>query len=117
MDAQFYQTSETENFNSVAFSSNNSIAVRQSPKNSKTATLNQKIALYSRVHHHLLLTGERGTGKTTIARQIHERGVRRSKQFVSLNCATLSNELVEAELFAYDKGAFTGAVAMKPGLF
>ena len=116
MDAQFYQTSEPENFNSAAFSSNNSIEGLQALNNSKTATLNQKIALYARSHHHLLLTGERGTGKTTIARQIHERGGRRSKQFVSLNCATLSNELVEAELFGYEKGAFTGANAMKPGL-
>ena len=117
MDAQFYQTSEPENFNSAAFSSNSSTAGKQIFKTSKTAALNQKIALYARVHHHLLLTGERGTGKTTIARQIHERGGRRSKQFVSLNCATLQSELVEAELFGYEKGAFTGATQMKPGLF
>ena len=117
MDAQFYQTSESENFNSSAFSSNSSIAGKQALKNSKTVALNQKIALYARSHHHLLLTGERGTGKTTIARQIHERGGRRGKQFVSLNCATLQAELIEAELFGYEKGAFTGATQMKPGLF
>jgi transcriptional regulator with PAS, ATPase and Fis domain len=76
-----------------------------------------KIEKYARVAHHVLLTGERGTGKTTIARQIHEKGVRRQKPFVSLNCATLKEELVEAELFGYEKGAFTGAGAAKPGLF
>ena len=117
MDALSFQTSELENFDAAVSPSNSSIAKNRILKNSKIAALNQKIALYARSHHHLLLTGERGTGKTTIARQIHERGVRRSKQFVSLNCATLSNELVEAELFGYEKGAFTGAGAMKPGLF
>ena len=64
-----------------------------------------------------MLTGERGTGKTTAARQIHERSPRRHKPFVSLNCATLQAELVEAELFGYEKGAFTGANQAKAGLF
>lgn len=77
----------------------------------------EKIEKYARAAHHVLLTGERGTGKTTIARQIHEKGVRRQKPFVSLNCATLKEELVEAELFGYEKGAFTGATAAKAGLF
>lgn len=117
MNTQFYQTSEPEKFNAAVLRSNRAISPEQALKNPKTAALNRKIALYARSHHHLLLTGERGTGKTTIARQIHERGVRRGKQFVSLNCATLQAELVEAELFGYEKGAFTGAGAMKPGLF
>lgn len=86
-------------------------------ENSKIAAQRQKIERYARVGHHVLLTGERGTGKTTIAREIHERSPRRSKQFVSLNCATLKEELVEAELFGYEKGAFTGASQMKAGLF
>lgn len=77
----------------------------------------EKIEKYARANHHVLLTGERGTGKTTIAREIHEKGTRRQKSFVSLNCATLKEELVEAELFGYEKGAFTGATAAKPGLF
>ena len=117
MEAQFYQTIETENFNPAFLPSVSSTGKSLSAKNAKIIALDQKIALYARSHHHLLLTGERGTGKTTIARQIHERGGRRSKQFVSLNCATLQAELVEAELFGYEKGAFTGATQMKPGLF
>ena len=79
--------------------------------------MNQKIERYARTNHHVLLTGERGTGKTTIARQIHDKSSRRHKQFVSLNCATLKEELVEAELFGYEKGAFTGANQAKAGLF
>lgn len=86
-------------------------------ENSKIAALDRKIQRYARARHHVLITGERGTGKTTIAREIHNKGARRSKQFVSLNCATLKEELVEAELFGYEKGAFTGANQMKAGLF
>lgn len=86
-------------------------------ENPKIAALDRKIERYSRARHHVLITGERGTGKTTIAREIHNKSSRRSKQFVSLNCATLKEELVEAELFGYEKGAFTGANQMKAGLF
>lgn len=90
---------------------------RRSSQESKIAAQAAKIERYARVCHHVLLTGERGTGKTTIARQIHDKSNRRGKKFVSLNCATLKEELVEAELFGYEKGAFTGANQMKAGLF
>lgn len=79
--------------------------------------LEEKIRLYSRVSHYILITGERGTGKTTIARQIHEQSPRAKKEFVNLNCASLSDALLESELFGYEKGAFTGATAAKAGLF
>jgi Transcriptional regulator containing PAS, AAA-type ATPase, and DNA-binding domains len=79
--------------------------------------LEGKIERYARVPHYVLITGERGTGKTTIARRIHEKSGRRTSQFVNLNCASLSNELLESELFGYEKGAFTGAAAPKAGLF
>jgi len=86
-------------------------------ENTKAAAQAEKIERYARAQHHVLLTGERGTGKTTVARQIHDKSSRRHKQFVSINCATLKEELVEAELFGYEKGAFTGANQTKPGLF
>ena len=79
--------------------------------------LEEKIERYARVSHYVLITGERGTGKTTLAKKLHERSARATKEFVNLNCASLTAELLEAELFGYEKGAFTGATAPKAGLF
>ena len=79
--------------------------------------LEEKIKRYASVPHYVLITGERGTGKTTIARKLHEQGARWSKEFVNLNCASLTSELLESELFGYEKGAFTGATQPKAGLF
>lgn len=84
---------------------------------SKLSGLEDKILRYARVPHHVLITGERGTGKTTIARRLHELGARSSREFVSVNCASFTAELLESELFGYEKGAFTGAAAPKAGLF
>ncbi len=64
----------------------------------------------------LLIQGETGTGKGVLARWLHESGPRREEAFVDLNCAGLSKELIETELFGHEKGAFTGAVAAKQGL-
>jgi DNA-binding NtrC family response regulator len=64
----------------------------------------------------VLIRGETGTGKGKLAHWIHERGDLRAKLFVELNCAGLSKELLESELFGHEKGAFTGAVASKTGL-
>ena len=63
----------------------------------------------------LLITGESGTGKDQLARWIHERGPRRDAPFLKIDCASLPSELVESELFGHERGAFTGAVARKPG--
>ena len=79
--------------------------------------LEEKIALYARVPHYVLITGERGTGKTTLAKQLHEMSPRSRKEFVSVNCASFTADLLESELFGYEKGAFTGANAAKEGLF
>lgn len=65
----------------------------------------------------VLITGETGTGKELLARYIHSAGPRRNKRFVPVNCAAISPNLVEAELFGHEKGAFTGAVKRNQGKF
>lgn len=65
----------------------------------------------------VLITGESGTGKELIAQALHENGKRKSKPFIRVNCAAIPPELIESELFGYEKGAFTGAVSSKPGRF
>jgi DNA-binding NtrC family response regulator len=65
----------------------------------------------------VLITGETGTGKTLLAKAIHYKGPASKAPFISINCASLPENLMEAELFGYEKGAFTGAVIAKRGIF
>src|SRR5215207_8429975 len=64
----------------------------------------------------VVLVGETGTGKTTIAKTIHDFSPRARRPFVELNCANIAPDLVESELFGHEKGAFSGAVVQKKGL-
>lgn len=66
--------------------------------------------------HTVLISGETGTGKSMLAKAIHQYSNRRDRPFVWLNCAALPENLIESELFGYEKGAFTGAAQQKKGL-
>lgn len=76
------------------------------------------LEMASRVAQHdstVLIRGETGTGKELLARAIHHNSRRKNKPFVTINCGAIPKELIESELFGYTRGAFTGAVASKPG--
>jgi DNA-binding NtrC family response regulator len=77
----------------------------------------QRIEKIARTSATVLVTGETGSGKEIVARAIHHYSFRSAKPWVDFNCAALPEHLVESELFGHEKGAFSGADAMKPGLF
>src|SRR5690606_10784694 len=78
------------------------------------------LQLATRVAHSdstVLIVGESGTGKEVLARFVHENSPRRNKPFVAINCAAIPENMLEAMLFGYEKGAYTGAHATTPGKF
>ncbi|MBZ5600307.1 MAG: sigma 54-interacting transcriptional regulator [Acidobacteriia bacterium] len=86
----------------------------------RSELMRKLMAMVERVAQHdaaVLIVGETGVGKEMVAKAIHQHSLRCGKAFVDVNCAALPEHLVESELFGYEKGAFSGADATKPGLF
>lgn len=79
--------------------------------------IRQMIGMVASRQTPVLIQGESGTGKEIIAAEIHSSGEKSTAPFITINCAAIPGNLLEAELFGYQKGAFTGAVQQKPGLF
>src|SRR5215468_5175091 len=77
----------------------------------------ENVEMLAPVDSAVLIQGETGTGKEVVARAIHEASPRRAGRFVALNCAAIPSTLLESELFGFEKGAFTGAVAQAIGRF
>ncbi|NVN90692.1 MAG: sigma-54-dependent Fis family transcriptional regulator [Desulfuromonadales bacterium] len=79
--------------------------------------LREQVMRVAPTHASVLITGENGTGKELVARSIHNYSQRRNKPFIAVNCAAIPEELIENELFGYEKGAFAGALTQKKGKF
>jgi two-component system nitrogen regulation response regulator NtrX len=79
--------------------------------------LKEMISIVAPTNAWILVMGENGTGKELVARSIHRQSRRVQKSFIEVNCAAIPEDLIESELFGHEKGAFTGATAMKRGKF
>ncbi len=86
-------------------------------KNEKMRLVKQVIEQVADTDISVLIRGESGTGKDLVARELVARSSRRERPFIKINCAAIPAELMESELFGYEKGSFTGALTRKPGKF
>jgi formate hydrogenlyase transcriptional activator len=83
----------------------------------KLAAVLEQVQVVAAADCTVLIHGETGTGKELIARAIHEASARRHHRFVAINCSAIPAALLESEMFGYERGAFTGAVAPRVGRF
>lgn len=95
-------------------SANNEVIVGHSPKINELKKMIDRVA---RTDATVLICGETGTGKELVAQSIHQSSLRRDKPFIQVNCAAVSETLIESEFFGHEKGAFTGAIQRRIGRF
>lgn len=105
---------EVARFMLPSFSDNQGNVIGQDPRTTELLALAQRVAPTDAT---ILITGESGTGKEVLARFVHRHSTRANKPFVAINCAAIPENLLEATLFGYDKGAFTGAAQAHAGKF
>ncbi|MBV7299800.1 PEP-CTERM-box response regulator transcription factor [Enterovibrio paralichthyis] len=110
--AFFVASIEEENAKQEIIDQEDSAIIGNSPEVMKVKSMINKVAPTELT---TLLLGESGTGKDLVAREIHKRSKRHNKPFVAINCASIPENLLESELFGYEKGAFTGAHKTTPG--
>ena len=77
----------------------------------------EQVRRFAAIDSNVLISGETGTGKNAVARELHARGSRARRPFVVVDCAALTSTLIDSELFGHERGAFTDAVAARPGRF
>jgi two-component system nitrogen regulation response regulator NtrX len=112
--ALYQQQLETENLNLKQTNERRFAMVGESPS---IRRLIEMIKTAGASNSRVLISGENGTGKELVARAIHFHSSRAGQPFVEINCAAIPDPLIESELFGHEKGAFTGATAMKQGRF
>lgn len=110
--AFFVASIEEENAKQEIIDQEDSAIIGNSPEVMKVKSMINKVAPTELT---TLLLGESGTGKDLVAREIHKRSKRHNKPFIAINCASIPENLLESELFGYEKGAFTGAHKTTPG--
>jgi len=113
-NAQQIENLKSENQRLLNQLDNNNKIIGESDKMKEIFLLISRIAPTDST---VLILGESGTGKELVARSIHQNSNRKNNPFIGINCATLSDNLLESELFGYERGAFTGAVNSKKGHF
>ncbi|MBI3610572.1 MAG: sigma-54-dependent Fis family transcriptional regulator [Nitrospirae bacterium] len=112
--ALYQQQLEVENQNLKQTLERHLVMVGESPS---IRRLREMIKTAGGSNSRVLISGENGTGKELVARAIHFHSGRADRPFVEINCAAIPDPLIESELFGHERGAFTGAAAMKPGRF
>ena len=103
--------------NASASFSRSSLPGHIAGKSNDSMLIQRQVELVAKTNYSVLINGESGTGKEFVANTVHSLSARHNKPFIAIDCGSLTRELAGSELFGHEKGAFTGALASKAGLF